>query len=194
MTNMAATVARKTASLPCRTASSIARKKVLSPISVMNTARKLAGKPSSALGEEASVPSAVVEASRSQAMSPSCGLCTPRLGSMAPRAAAKRRVECGRMRRVKVKHPFPRFPEAEARSDFGASERPACRKGKVYYLKKRCPRICSDYLPTGMIMRFAQSTTNVSEVRETILLAATRVATSTARARSVHATHHVGGC
>jgi hypothetical protein len=44
-------------------------------------------------------------------------------------------------------------------------------------------------------MRFAQSTTNVSEeVRKTILLAATRVATSTARARSVHATHHVGGC
>ena len=110
MKNMAATVAMKTASLPCRIASSIDRKKVLSPISVMNTARKLAGKPSSALGEEASVPSAVVEASRSQAMSPSCGLCTPRLGSMAPRAAAKRRVECGRMRRVKVKHPFPRFP------------------------------------------------------------------------------------
>ena len=102
MKNMAATVARKTASLPCRIASSIARKKVLSPISVMNTARKLAGKPLNALGEEASVPRAVVEASRSQSMSPSCGLCTPRLGSMAPGAAAKRRAECRRMRAFKV--------------------------------------------------------------------------------------------
>jgi hypothetical protein len=95
------------------------------------------------------------------------------------------------MRRVKVKHPFPRFPEAEARSDFGASERPACRKGKVYYSKG-----VREFVQTICALELAkmQSTTNVSGVRETILLAATRVATSTARARSVHATHHVGGC
>jgi hypothetical protein len=66
-------------------------------------------------------------------------------------------------------------------------------QGKVYYSKKKGVR---EFVQTICPLELcaAQSTTNVSEVRETILLAATLVATSTARARSVHATHHVGGC
>jgi hypothetical protein len=96
------------------------------------------------------------------------------------------------MRRVKVKHPFPRCRKLKRVRTSELPNGPLVAKARSITQKKGVREFVQTICPLELAKM--QSTTNVSGVRETILLAATRVATSTARARSVHATHHVGGC